>query len=174
MTSTGDYGQLASPRWVMPAIVVVAVVALVATGASFVWIMSEKEAHSSEASDFVEPDPAVLDGFQVPSSFRAMKDILECQTSQISRCYLTTLSESQAVGQADLALDFGHPERQVGRWGTSYVWCGTLSGAPVSAVVRQHVVNAKRSGPGSWNLPDVPQFDDQWAFGVYLLESPCD
>ena len=171
MTSQGDFGQLTGPRWLSATLIVVAVVALVATGASFLWIMSEKEAHSTE-SDFVQPDPRVLETLEIPAGFTSVRDVPACVESETSRCFLTTKSADEVVQVAAGLIDVEVAKSSESPFGyTGYQWCGTHDGDVVYVQAAPNITNAKHQGPGSWGYAKEPEFDDRWVLTIVLAES---
>ena len=162
--------------WITPTVVAIAIVALVATTASFVWSMRANMGMATAQSEYVEPDPHLLNDFVAPEGFTAVRDVPDCLATRTSRCYLTELPRAQMMAAAAQWVDTTEsPEQESYMGHPAYSWCSEVLGAPANFSVTSNLINAKQLEPGKWRIPDEPQFDDQWVLAVVLAESAtCD
>src|SRR5215218_2277228 len=88
--------------WLTPTLVAIAIVGLVATAASFAWSMRENwRTAPGTGSEYIEPDPQVLNALVAPEGFKEVRDVPAYVTTEVSRCYLVELSRLEVLAAVE-------------------------------------------------------------------------
>ena len=119
-------------------------------------------------------DTAMLRGLPVPRGWQEVTDRPRCTESEPNvRCFTTRLDRSAVMKYLHASVGVAAHDNHDGRLQPGWTACGDLLGAPAVAQVSRDIVNAVRTGPGSWRIPSSgPVLGERLVVSITLFNAP--